>query len=498
MLRPWNLKLELDRDTNQAIYLQIAEKIIHEIQTGRLPPSTVMPGTRELARTLNVNRKTTVLAYEELIAQGWLATEKRRGTFVARELPVIPSYSNVLRPAGSEEVRQEGAAIEHEHLRQTGWIDFSENTADNRLTPLETFSRAFRRALLIATRSNSQAHDPQGMPALRNAIATMVNLEKNFRVDAERICMFFSNQMAIFVLARVLVGNGDCVVFERLSDPAVREVFRSNGAELEYVDLDRHGMDMEQLAALARKKRIRAVYVTPQHQFPTAVMMTPERRKELYRLAELHDFLILEDDREHEFYFDESLPFPIASTDAAGRVVYLGSLNNVLSPALQVSYLVGDAALIARCKAEKQLIDCQNRYLFEYAVNELMESGELQRHRRRLGREFAERRQHMQRILYEELGKYVDFDIPRGGLAYWLRFHQPVDMETLAENARQEKVRFVSGKEFSATGEEVRAARFSFANLNCKELENGLRRFGKALMASLMTLLIVIYEPLMN
>jgi GntR family transcriptional regulator/MocR family aminotransferase len=136
--------------------------------------------------------------------------------------------------------------------------------------------------------------------------------------------------------------------------------------------------------------------------------------------------------------------------------------------------------------------------LFEYAVNELMESGELQRHRRRLGREFAERRQHMQRILYEELGKYVDFDIPRGGLAYWLRFHQPVDMETLAENARQEKVRFVSGKEFSATGEEVRAARFSFANLNCKELENGLRRFGKALMASLLTLLIVIYEPLMN
>lgn len=501
MLRPWNLKLELEKDADQAIYLQIAEKIIDEIQTGRLPPATAMPGTRELAKTLNVNRKTTVLAYEELISQGWLATERRRGTFVASELPAIPHYNGGARPTEAEQApmsRNRLMDAEIEHLKQASWVDFSGNTADNRLTPLETFSRAFRKALLVATRSNHQANNPQGLVALRSAIAAMVNIEKNFRVDADRVCVLSSNQMAVFILARVLVAAGDRVVFERLSNPAAREVFETCGAELDYVDIDRHGMDVEQLAALAAEKKIRAVYVTSQHQFPTTAMMTLERRKELYRLAELHDFYIIEDDREHEFYFDESLPFPIASLDTAGRTIYLGSLNNVLAPALQISYLIGSEALIARCKAEKKLIDCQNKHLFEYAVTELIASGEMQRHRRRLGREFAERRQLMQQILRDELGSHVDFDMPKGGLAYWLRFRQPVDMRALLEHAQKEKVRFAPGSEFSAEGKEVQAARLGFANLNRNELESGLKRFKRALMSSLLAMMFVVYEPMMH
>jgi len=485
MLRPWSLKLELDKDASQAIYLQIAEKIINEIRAGRLPPSTVMPGTRELARTLKVNRKTTVLAYEELISQGWLATEKRRGTFVASELPVFPEKCYLTDAPDNQGAKSDNTEPELEHLRQTPIADFTISATDNRLIPLETFSRAFRKALMLTTRTSNPTQDPQESCVLASAIATMVNLEKNFRVDATRISVFFSNKMAIFVLARVLINKGDVVIFERLSDPGARETFEVCGAELDYVDIDRHGMDVEQLAVLARQKKIRAVYVTPQHQFPTTATMSEVRRKELYRLAELHNFYIIEDDREHEFYFDESLLFPIASTDTDNRTIYLGSLNNVLSPAMQVSYLVADEELISRVKAEKQFIDFDNRYLFECALNELMVSGELQRHRRRLGREFAERRDRMHQVLCDELGRYVDFEIPYGGMAYWLRFHRPVNMRVLLEQARREKVKFSPAVEFHAGKEEVQAARFSFTSLNQKELEAGLIRFKKALLVSL-------------
>src|SRR5690606_35224135 len=177
MLRPWNLKLELEKDADQAIYLQIAEKIIDEIQTGRLPPATAMPGTRELAKMLNVNRKTMVLAYEELISQGWLATEKRRGTFVAADLPAIAPYNGNTRPVETEaRPVAEGmpADTESEYLKQA-WADFSGTAADNRLTPLETFSRVFRKALLVATRSNHLVNNPQGYQVLRSDIAAMVN-----------------------------------------------------------------------------------------------------------------------------------------------------------------------------------------------------------------------------------------------------------------------------------------------------------------------------------
>lgn len=500
MLRPWNLKLELQKDADQAIYLQIAQKIIDEIQTGRLPPSSVMPGTRELARTLNVNRKTTVLAYEELISQGWLATEKRRGTFVTDNLGSIPGFNAPSRLAAHEKESVAPTPLmdaEIEHFKQASWVDFTEATADNRLTPLETFARAFRKALLVATRTNHQLNNPQGYQALRSAIAAMVNMENNFRIDADQVCVLSSSQMAIFILARVLVRQDDCVVFERLSNPLSRQAFETCGANLKYVDIDRHGMDIEQIASLAREQKIRAVYVTPQHQFPTTATMTQERRNELYRLAELHDFYIIEDDREHESYFDETLPFPIASLDHSERTVYLGSLSNVLSPALQISYLIGGRELIAQCKAEKKLIDCQNKQLFEYAVAELIASGEIQRHRRKLGMVFAERRQLMQELLRQELGQQVDFDPPKGGLAYWLRFRQPVDMEALARHALEEKVKFSQGSEYSPDKSDVQAVRLGFANLNQTELKSGLKRFKRALMASLLTMMFVVYEPLM-
>jgi len=98
MLRSWDLNLTIQKSSGIAVYLQITQQIIDGIQNGRLPPSTAMPGTRELAGLLEVNRKTVILAYDELIAQGWLTTEHRRGTFVSANLPVFFTPKNVEKP----------------------------------------------------------------------------------------------------------------------------------------------------------------------------------------------------------------------------------------------------------------------------------------------------------------------------------------------------------------------------------------------------------------
>ncbi len=502
MLRPWDLKLELKKNASQAIYLQIADKIIEEIQTGRLVPSSAMPGTRELAKSLNVNRKTIILAYEELIAQGWLVTEKRRGTFVTDDLATLPDCRAQHIATGRESALPSDfyspSETREQHLKQAAIIDFTDGAADNRLVPLEAFSRAFRKALLQATRAGHQAGNPQGSLSLRSAIASMVNMEKNFRVDAGHVCVVSSGQMAIFIIARLLTKADDCIVFERLSNPLARQAFESCGANIAYVDIDRHGADVEQIASLAAERKIRAVYVTPQHQFPTAVMMTSERRQALLRLAERYDFYIIEDDREHEFFFDETLPFPVSSMDENHRTIYLGSLSNVLSPALEVSYLVGEKTLIEQCVAEKNIIECQNKLSLEYAASELMESGEMQRHRRRISKVFAERRHYTHELICNELGDHVDFDLPKGGLAFWLRFRQPVDMARFIEQSQKEKVRFANGSQFSAANEEVKAIRLGFASLNQKELRSGIKRIKQALAASFMSLMILVSEPMIH
>lgn len=504
MLRPWSFKLALSKSANHAIYLQIAEKITEEIRGGRLPAGSVMPGTRELAKTLSVNRKTIILAYEELIAQGWLVTEKRRGTFVSENYQNLPDYKTTTNDSVTQTEYQQGVQTEiatessPDYSRLESVIDFTDGASDNRLVPLETFSRAFRKALLVATRDSHQLYHPQGAHGLRSAIANMVNMEKSFHVDADHVCVLSSSQMAVFIIARLLTNQNDCVVFERLSNPLARQTFESCGAHIEYVDIDREGADVEQIATLASQRKIRAVYVTPQHQFPTSVIMAQERRMALLRLAEQHDFYIIEDDREHGFYFDQTLPFPLSSMDEAGKTIYLGSLSSVLSPALEVSYLIADETFIERCVAEKSLIECQNKASLEYAAYELMESGEMQRHRRKISKVFAERRTMMDQVIRLELGQHVDYDVPKGGLAFWLRFRQPVDMARFIKQSEQEKVRFADGSQFSPACEEVKAIRLGFASLNPKELRSGIRRIKQALAASMMSLMVLVTEPMMH
>jgi GntR family transcriptional regulator/MocR family aminotransferase len=279
-----------------------------------------MPGSRDLAKSLGVNRKTVVLAYDELVAQGWLTTEFRRGSFVSASIPYIfkpvvnanqniESFMNVSTSSFLELV------IDNE-VSSTNLIDFNDGIPDTRLIPFEVLSRAFRHALVSSSRANRLGYDnPKGALALRKSISTMLNMERAMHVDVDNICIVRGSQMGIFLAARLLTRPNDCVVFETLTYPPAREAFRSCGATILTVGLDEHGIRLDELEVLCRNNKIRAIYVTPHHQFPTTVMMTAERRLGLLMLADLYNFVILEDDYDHEFHFSHHPVFPLASVD---------------------------------------------------------------------------------------------------------------------------------------------------------------------------------------
>lgn len=484
MLRSWQLKIELDREVGSAIYLQIAARIVDEIKQGRLPSSTVMPGTRELSESLKVNRKTVVLAYDELIAQGWLVTENRRGTFVSA---ILPNYSIPSNPHASSQTESPRVqAISKDHLlANEGMIDFSEGMPDTRLIPYEVLSRAFRHALLLTSRSNQMGDDnPQGRLELRQALASMLNMEKGLHVDADNICMVRGSQMGVFIAARILTKPGDCVVFEDLTYETARDAFKSCGAEVKHVAVDQHGMMVDQLENLCQTERVKVVFVTPQHQYPTTVILSKARRKELLRLADLYDFIIVEDDHDHEFQFAKTAAFPLASEDKGNRVVYLGSLSSMLAPGLRIGYLVGTQPLMQRFASDVMLIDTQGNNTLELAISELMNSGEIQRHILRMTKVYNERRSALQKLIHDELGKWVSFDLPHGGLAFWLRFKNKINMQLLKQHALTEKVKFTMGSAYSENNEEVPAIRLGFASLNQKELISGIQRIKRVLLAA--------------
>lgn len=482
MLRSWNLNLTITKSSGMPIYLQVSQQIIDEIQRGRLHPSTAMPGTRELAEQLDVNRKTIVLAYDELIAQGWLTTEPRRGTFVSANLPHFFAPKEVERvvelPASetTEKLSTYADTLTAKTTKDT--IEFNDGIPDTRLIPVETLSKAFRHALITPLRSNNLGYgDPRGMFDLRTAISNMVNMERGLNVDVDNICIVRGSQMGIFLAARILTQPDDFVVVENLSYPPAREAFRSCGATILTVDVDADGIDVKALEALCKKHPIRAIYVTPHHQFPTTVMMSAERRLKLLLLAKKYDFFIIEDDYDHEFHFEHHPVMPLASHDHDSRVIYVGSLSKVLAPGIRVGYVIASKTIIDRCASEVMLIDRQGNSVTELAVAKLMETGEIKRHIRKIIKTYKERRNLTMDLLTSELSHVSSFKPPHGGLAIWLKINEDIQLSSIvAGGLLTEKVRILPASLFTESEENINAIRLGFASLSPKELSLGVGR----------------------
>ena len=479
MLRPWKVTLgdPIDTTRDVPIYMQIIQALIRDIESGRLTSGTYLPSSRELATALGVNRKTVVLAYEDLIAQGWLDSAGTRGTMVSAALPG-PARSRDI-PGTNDQTIQASYRFEPGPARPlalpggTG-PKLDEGTPDGRLLPAEFLSRAYRSAIQRASRENRlQYRDPRGAESLREAIASMLRSERGLRVTAANICITRGSQNGIFLAAQVLLRPGHAVAVEQLTyEPAVA-AFRACNAEVVPVRLGPDGIDVDDLERVCRRHKISAIFLTPHHQFPTTVALRPERRLRLLNLASQFGFAVIEDDYDHEFHFESQPLLPIAAY-APDRVIYVGSLSKLLLPALRIGYVAAPAEVIDAIAHRVSLVDGMGNTLTEEAAAEMIDNGELRRHGRKVMQTYADRRQSFDAALKGELGDLVDYSMPDGGLAFWLRFRRATDLQRVEERAPALGLRFASSRSF-AVGDDVESGlRVGFASLTPNDARHAL------------------------
>jgi GntR family transcriptional regulator/MocR family aminotransferase len=484
MLRPWDLQIVLDRTGTQPAWQQIETTIIDAIRRGRLSPGAALPGTRDLAARIGVNRKTVQQAYDELAAQGWLTMQATRGTFVSAMLPLM---EHQVTPPGASpgpgnfELRRAAPELPV-IMPEPGIIRFDDGTPDTRLMPAELVARAYRRALLEAARRNRLGYgDPRGSLVLRDAVAAMLRADRGLDCTAENICITRGSQMAIYLAARLLAQEGDTVAIESLSYPPAREAFAAAGAEIVSVGLDEQGMRLDELEALCRRAPVRAIYVTPHHQFPTTIVLPQQRRIQLLALAEQYGFAIVEDDYDHEFHFSHRPMLPLASAHGFSRLLYIGSLSKLLSPSLRIGYLVAAEPVINRAAAEIMLIDRQGDPVTEAAAAELMTTGALKSHTRKVLRIYAQRREFLAETLRARLGDAVAFLLPQGGLALWVNFAAGIDVPALAARALARGAGITPGQAFATNSHKTNGARLGFGSLDEPELLAAVERLAKVI-----------------
>ncbi len=484
----WEFAVALDRSMGVALFRQIALAISNDIRRGRLRAGDRLPGTRTLARSLGVQRLTVVSAFDELAAEGWIVSHRARGAFVSTAIPDIPrprrfAASVVPRSQVPERLGfdlRPGPALELPYEVPPGGLLFAPNRPDVRLAPGELLGRAYRRAIRSGGQVLLAYGRPRGHQRLRSAIAGMLSATRGLPATADDVCITRGSQMGLALLARALVGPGDVVAVEELGHRPGVEVFRLEGATVATIPMDDEGIRLEPLERLARAGNLRVAHVTPHHQYPTTVMLSAARRLRLLELARTYRFAIIEEDVDHEFHYDGRPVLPLASADTAGVVAYVGTFSKVLAPGLRIGFVVAPPALLARVAAHRLHIDVQGDRVLEYALAQLIEEGEIQRHVRRARREYAARRELLADALRKTLSGALSFTVPAGGIGLWVKAADDLDMEMWAARARQRGVIIPTAANFAEDRKVRPFARLGFGSLDRDELLEGVRRLAAA------------------
>jgi GntR family transcriptional regulator/MocR family aminotransferase len=485
MLRPWKTVLTIKLNCEKSVYRQIAEGIIDEIKRGRLKPGVALPGTRQLALDLNVNRKTVVLAYEDLVAEGWLTSEYQKATFVSAKLPEQKISGRNARPvqtASSFTFKPAAVAGDPFTHKNKKLLVFDDGLPDVRLAPMDELARSYKRIFQQSSRWRMMGYgDPTGSERIRTAIAGMLLHDRGLSAEPERICITRGSQMALYLTANALIEKGDYVAIEQPGYAPAWKTFSQCGARLLPVKVDGEGICVEALEKLCTQKQLKAIYVTPHHQFPTAVSMKIDRRMKLVELSNRYGFAIIEDDYDHEFHFNSKSLLPVASLEGAANVIYISSLSKIVAPAVRIGYILSSEAFIKTVATHRRLIDVQGDSVMEHAVAELMEEGAIKKHSRKAYAVYRERRENMAAKLNEYLGNKISFDKPEGGLAYWVTLSKSRDTRELAGKLLTKGVSVIPTEPFSYRQKPLNALRLGYASLTADELERALEIINKTL-----------------
>ncbi len=424
MPRIASLPIFLERRADRSLQDQIYSSIRQCILDGRVARDCRLPSTRALAAELGVSRTTTLLALEQLRAEGYVVARRGSGMFIARELPegraprVTPRENPVTRPPFSRRGyllsrmqppdRRAPAAAARAFRLGTPALDLF----PHRLWA--TLTRECLRGLGAAQRDYAQL---AGLRQLREAIAEQVQ-SRGTRCDADQVQVVTGAQRGLDLIFHMLLDPGDEAWMEDPGYTGARGALLSAGATVVPVPVDRDGMRVD----AAAQRTARLAYVTPSCQFPTGVAMSLERRQQLLHWARGSHAWIVEDDYDCDMRY-ESQPLPcLHSLDPDGRVIYLGTFSKTLFPALRLGFLIVPSDLQQGMLTARLATDLHPPVLEQMVLAAFIGRGHYARHVRRMQAAYAERLEALRRAI-ERSGAPLRLRRVRAGM------HAVVDVE---------------------------------------------------------------------
>jgi DNA-binding transcriptional MocR family regulator len=480
------MPIELLRQTDQPLYLQVADQLRRQIESGELSPHTRLPASRILAKKLGVNRITIVNAYAELEAEGLVTSRVGSGTFVAADQSGTPSNSAPLwrgsalprRPWNASQMVAEMMRL----ARQPGVISFAGGAPAADFMPVHELRRALNEVLRRDGAAALQYEEAAGYLPLRETVARQLQ-QQQIPVTGQDILITSGCQQALDITLFVLTRDSEdsLVIVEDPCYLGFLDILTAHRITPVGVPVDMQGMQVDRLEQIILRHRPRLIYTTPSFHNPTGTTLSLPRRRALLEIASRYGVPILEDASYDTLYYEGEPPPSLKNLDTADIVFHAGGYGKTLAPGLRIGYLAAPAAWQERMIAAKQTTDILTSPLNQHALHTYLQSGHYAEHMSLTRRAYRERRD----LMVAAVGRYFPAEAvwrcPAGGMYLWVEMPAAGPTATdLYLAGINYNVAFAIGSVFSASGSFAQAMRLNFATPAPDEIEEGLRRLGKA------------------
>jgi GntR family transcriptional regulator/MocR family aminotransferase len=475
---PFQSFIRLQPKESTALYLQIVFEFIKAIQTGFLPEGTQLPGTRILCKLLSVNRNTLIKAFQDLESQGWIETLPNKGTFILSQHKQKSTEELSLSNKNSSATNigfsfKRSAILENPTEISSLPYQFNDGLPDLRLMQNDILARLYvsklkrKKSLKSYEQLEIQLH-----LNFKTHFSNYLNLTRGLRIATSNLLTTSSHEISLYLVTKVLIAPGDKVVVASPGYYISNMTLTNTGAQIITIPVDQDGIDTNRLREICQEFKIRVLYLTSNYHYPTTISLSAKRRMEVLELASQYGFIILEDDYDFDFHYDNNPILPLAAFDSNQKVVYIGSFGRSLPSGFSYGFVTAPADFITELEKHQNILEPGIDVIKEQVLTEWINEGEVHRLSKKNKKVYKERRDYFVGLLHEKLDSKIRFKVPVRGLAIWIEWLDKFNLITLQKECAANGL-FLPKTTLYQT-KDLTATRLGFGHLEKEEMDQAI------------------------
>lgn len=419
------LTINLNPASSQSLYIQLYEDIKNQIIAKELAPKTMLPSKRTLSAHLGVSIKTIENAYDQLLLEGYIYSEAKRGYFVN----ALEDYR--------VRTKKKDSIFTTKYLDEEYLVDLKANKNDMTNFPTATWCRMMRETLSYEENRLFDTVPFNGIPELRISIANYLQEFRGMDVSPDQIIIGAGTE---YLYARLiqLLGKEACYAVEDPGYQKIPAIYRSNNARYQAIALDQDGICMD----LLNESDCNVVHISPAHHFPLGFVTPINRRLELLSWVNAApNRYIIEDDYDSEYrYHGRPVP-PLYSIDIRGKVIYMNTFSKSIAPAVRISYMVLPEELMERYISTMNFYSCTVSSFEQFTLARFIDGGYLERSINRMKRHnVSQRNLLVDAIMNSDLSKCTEILEDSAGTHFLLKVHSHLTAEELVKRLKNHKI----------------------------------------------------------